>query len=104
VFVANADGSNVRQVTSLGGANFAPFYHPDGHRIIFSSNYKNPRSGAFDLYIINEDGSGLEQVTTHPDFDSFPMWSPDGKKLVWASNRNPKSPGETNLFIADWVD
>ena len=103
-FVANADGSNVRQVTSLGGANFAPFYHPDGHRIIFSSNYKNPRSGAFDLYIINEDGSGLEQVTTHPDFDSFPMWSPDGKKLVWASNRNPKSPGETNLFIADWVD
>jgi Tol biopolymer transport system component len=104
VFIADADGSNVRQVTRLGGANFAPFFHPDGRRIIFSSNYRNPRSGAFDLYIIHEDGSGLEQVTTHPDFDSFPMWSPDGKKLVWASNRNPKSPGETNLFIADWVD
>jgi Tol biopolymer transport system component len=104
VFVANADGSNPRQVTRLGGANFAPYYHPDGKRIIFSSNYRNPRSGAFDLYVINEDGSGLEAVTTHPDFDSFPMWSPDGKKLVWASNRNPKSPGETNLFVADWVD
>ena len=104
VFIADADGGNVRQVTKLGGANFAPFYHPDGKRIIFSSNYRNPRSGAFDLYIIHEDGSGLEPVTTHPDFDSFPMWSPDGKKLVWASNRNPKNPGETNLFIADWVD
>ena len=104
VFVADADGGNARQVTRLGGANFAPFFHPDGRRIIFSSNYRNPRSGAFDLYIINEDGSGLEQVTTHADFDSFPMWSPDGKKLVWASNRNPKNPGETNLFIADWVD
>ncbi len=104
VWVAEADGSNPRQVTRLGGANFAPFFHPDGRRIIFSSNWKNPRSGAFDLYLINVDGTGLEQVTTHPDFDSFPMWSPDGRKLVWASNRNPGSPGETNLFIADWVE
>ena len=104
VWVANADGSNARQVTRLGGANFAPFFHPDNQRIIFSSNFENPRSGAFDLYLINVDGTGLEKVTTHPDFDSFPMWSPDGKKLVWASNRNQKMTGETNLFIADWVD
>jgi TolB protein len=104
VWVANADGSNPRQVTSLGGANFAPYFHPDDRRIIFSSNYENPRSGAFDLFLINVDGTGLEKVTTHPDFDSFPMWSPDGKKLVWASNRNQKMVGETNLFIADWVD
>lgn len=104
VWVANADGSNARQVTRLGGANFAPFFHPDNKRIIFSSNFENPRSGAFDLYLINVDGTGLEKITTHPDFDSFPMWSPDGKKLVWASNRNQKQAGETNLFIADWVE
>ncbi|HEX9754096.1 MAG TPA: hypothetical protein VGA42_00225, partial [Gemmatimonadales bacterium] len=104
VWVADADGKNPRQVTRLGGANFAPFFHPDGKRIIFSSNYESPRSGAFDLYLINQDGTGLEKVTTHADFDSFPMFSPDGRKLVWASNRNPKNPGETNLFIADWVD
>lgn len=104
VWVANADGSNPRQVTQLGGANFAPFFHPDNRRVIFSSNFENPRSGAFDLYLINIDGTGLEKVTTHPDFDSFPMWSPDGRKLVWASNRNQKMVGETNLFIADWVD
>jgi Tol biopolymer transport system component len=104
VWVANADGSNARQVTRLGGANFAPFWHPDGTRIIFSSNYESPRSGKFDLYLINQDGTGLEQVTSYEDFDSFPMWSPDGKKLVWASNRNGKHERETNLFIADWVD
>ena len=103
VFVANADGSNPRQVTSLGGANFAPVFTPDGKKIIFSSNYEQPRSGNFDLYLINVDGTGLERVTTDPDFDSFPMFSYDGKQLVWASNRNPKTPHETNLFIADWV-
>ncbi|MFN0180467.1 MAG: TolB family protein [Gemmatimonadales bacterium] len=104
VWVANADGTEPRQVTRLGGANFAPYFHRDGKRIIFSSNHDNPRSGKFDLYLINVDGTGLERVTTYEDFDSFPMWSPDGKKLVWASNRNGKHPRETNLFIADWVD
>lgn len=103
VFVANADGSGQRQVTNLGGANFAPIFSPDMRKIIFSSNYEKPRSGNFDLYLINPDGTGLEKVTTHADFDSFPMWSPDGRKLLWASNRNQKQAGETNIFIADWV-
>ena len=104
LWVANADGSDARQITRLGGANFAPFFHPDGKRIIFSSNYEEPRSGRFDLYLVNADGTGLERVTTHPDFDSFPMWSPDGRKLVWVSNRNGRNPNETNIFVADWVD
>jgi TolB protein len=102
IWVMNADGSGQRQVTSLGGANFAPFFTPDGRHIIFSSNHRNPRSRNFDLYLVNLDGSGLEQVTTHGDFDGFPMFSPDGRQLVWASNRHETSPGETNIFIADW--
>jgi Tol biopolymer transport system component len=104
LWVANADGSNPRQITHLGGANFAPFFHPDGKRIIFSSNYESPRSGNFDLYLVNLDGTGLTKITTHGNFDGFPMFSPDGRKLVWASNRNPAVEGETNLFIADWVE
>jgi TolB protein len=101
IWVMNADGSNQHQITSLGGANFAPFYTPDDKRIIFSSNYKNPKSRNFDLYLINPDGSGMEQVTTDPEFDGFPMFSPDGKKLVWASGRDTKA-GDLNLFLADW--
>ena len=104
LWVANADGSKPRQITHLGGANFAPIFHPDGKRIIFSSNYESPRSGNFDLYLVNLDGTGLNKITTHANFDGFPMFSPDGRKLVWASNRNPAVEGETNLFIADWVE
>jgi TolB protein len=103
LWVMNADGSNQRQITRLGGANFAPFFAPDGRRIIFSSNHKVPRSRNFDLYLVNLDGTGLEQVTTHGEFDGFPMFSPDGRKLVWASNRGAARSGETNLFMADWV-
>ena len=104
IWVMNADGSNQRQVTNLGGANFAPYFHPDGRRILFASNHKNPRSRNFDLYLVNTDGTGLEQVTTDEDFDAFPMFSPDGRRLVWASNRHGSTPGETNIFIADWVE
>lgn len=104
LWIANADGSNPRQITHLGGANFAPYFHPDGKRIIFGSNYESPRSGNFDLYLVNLDGTGLVKLTTHTAFDGFPMFSPDGRKLVWASNRNEKVAGETNLFIADWVE
>ncbi len=104
IWVMDADGSHQRQVTNLGGANFAPYFHPDGRRIIFASNHKNPRSRNFDLYLVNTDGSGLEQVTTSGEFDAFPMFSPDGRKLVWASNRHSKTQGETNIFIADWIE
>jgi Tol biopolymer transport system component len=102
IWIMDADGSQQHQITSLGGANFAPYYTPDGKRIIFSSNYKNPHSRNFDLYLVNIDGTGLEQVTNHPEFDGFPMFSPDGKKLVWAANRSGASVAELNIYIADW--
>ncbi|HVP42593.1 MAG TPA: hypothetical protein VMS96_04135 [Terriglobales bacterium] len=104
IWVMNADGSGKHQVTHNGASNFGPFWHPDGKRIIFSSNLAQPDSMEFDLYLINEDGSGLERVTSHPGFDGFPMFSSDGKRLVWASNRNQSRPHETNIFIADWVE
>jgi len=103
IWVMNADGSNQHQITRLGGANFAPYYTPDGGRILFSSNYKNPKSRNFDLYLVNEDGSGIEQVTDDPEFDGFPMFSPDGRWLAWASARAGTKPGELNIYLADWT-
>jgi len=103
LWVADADGGNARQVTRNGAANFAPFFTPDGKRIIFASNMDDPRRRKFELYLINVDGTGLERVTYGAEFDSFAMFSPDGKRLVWASNRNGKD-RETNIFVADWVD
>ena len=104
LFVMDADGGNKRQVTRNGAANFGPFFHPDGKRIIFSSNLADPRGRNFDLYLINVDGSGLERVTYDDSFDGFPMFTSDGKQLVFASNRNAQKQGDTNIFLADWVD
>jgi Tol biopolymer transport system component len=104
IWVMNADGTDAHQVTNVGAANFAPFFHPDGKRIIFASNVKDPRGPNFDLYLVNLDGSGLEQVTTYDGFDGFPMFDPAGKRLVFASNRNGKVLGETNVFVAEWVE
>jgi Tol biopolymer transport system component len=104
IFIMNVDGSEQRQLTNTGKANFCPFFTPDGRQIIFSSNMKDPKNRDFDLFMMNaDDGTALEQITFSPDFDGFPMFSPDGKKIVWASNRNGKARGETNIFVADWV-
>ncbi len=102
LFVMNADGSDNRQITTLGGANFGPSWTPDGQAIIFSSNHKNPRSRNFDLYTVGLDGKNLQQITFNPEFDGFPMFSPDGTQLIFASNRGGAKQGETNLFIANW--
>lgn len=102
IFVMDRDGSNLRQVTNLNAASFAPYWFPDGRRIIFSSNSHNPRGRDFELYAIDVDGGRLERITNNPTFDGFPMFSPDGRQLVFASNRNASKEGDTNVFIAEW--
>lgn len=109
IYVMNADGTNKIQVTQNGASNFAPFFHQDGRRIIFSSNVRQHVGGEpkgrpiFHLYLVNDDGTGLEQITFDGHFNSFPMFSPDGKKVVWVSDRNATQPREFNVFLADWV-
>lgn len=104
IWIMDADGRNKRQVTHLNCASFAPFLHPNGRTIIFSSNYGDPKGREFDLWEIGVDGTGLRRVTYAEQFDGFPMFTRDGKRLVWASNRNGKVPGETNIFVCDWKE
>jgi len=104
IFVMDADGGNLFQVTDLGGASFAPFFHPSGDRIIFSSNHHNPDGRNFDLFMVGLDGTGLERITFNDTFDGFPMFSPDGSQLVFSSNRRSEAEGDTNVFLADWVE
>jgi len=104
LWVANADGTEQRQVTYLGGANFAPYFYPNGERIIFSSNHHDPSGREFDLFAIDTDGTSLERITYTPGFDGFPMFSPDGTLLAFGSNRNQQAPGQTDVYVARWVD
>jgi Tol biopolymer transport system component len=102
LYICNVDGSELTKITNLGNANWAPFFHPSGKKVLFSSNHKSKSS--FNLFMINIDGTGLEQITFDSVFDAFPMFSYDGKKLVFSSNRNNNGTRDTNLFIADWID
>ena len=104
IYVMDADGSNMRQVTHLGGANFAPYWHPDGERILFSSNHEDPNGREFEIYMIGIDGTGLTRITHSEAFDGFPVFSPDGRYLVFGSNRNNAGTNDTNLFLAEWVE
>ncbi len=110
IWVMDSDGSNKTRLTRNGATNWAPSWHPDGKRIIFSSNMDDWHEDIkkfghnFELYMINFDGTGLERITYNSTFDSFPMFSPDGKKLAFGANRNPQKPRATDIFIADWVE
>lgn len=103
VFIANTDGSNVKQITSLGQANWAPNFTPDDSQIIFCSNHEYERGFPFNMYLINLDGTGLKKISHDKGFDAFPMFSYDGKKILFSSNRNNGDGHDTNMFIADWV-
>ena len=104
IHVCNVDGSDLRQITQLGKANWAPFFHPSGKKIIFSSNHHSPRGYNFNLFMMDLDGSNLQQITYDKTFDAFPMFSFDGKKLIFSSNRHNGGTRDTNLFIADWTE
>ena len=104
LMVMDRDGGNQRVVLSNGKANFAPFFHPSGRKLIFASNMADPKGRDFDIYLVNLDGTGQTRITFNETFDGFPMFSPDGKRLVFASNRLAETPGETNIFLADWVE
>jgi Tol biopolymer transport system component len=110
LWVMDADGSNKKLLVKNGATNLAPSWHPDGRRIIFSSNKDDWRPDIeqyghnFELYLIGLDGAGPERLTWNKTFDSFPMFSPDGKKLVFSANRDPGKPRQTDVYIADWVE
>jgi TolB protein len=104
LYICNADGSDLKKITDLGTANWAPFFHPNGEKIIFSTNHHKKKHDGFNLFMINIDGTGLEQITYDGVFDAFPIFSPDGSKLIFSSNRNNGGGHDTNLFVAEWQD
>lgn len=77
IFVANADGTDSRQLTERLGWNRDPVWSPDGSRIAFTRS--NREINVPSIYVVNADGSDLESVA----FGVFPAWSPDGPLIAY---------------------
>ncbi len=75
IFVMNADGSGVTQLTNSPADEFLPLFSPDGTRIVFGKCF----GGSCDVVVINADGSG-ERVVVNQGFPG--AWSPDGNRIA----------------------
>jgi dipeptidyl aminopeptidase/acylaminoacyl peptidase len=93
IYVMDADGTNVRQLTSNADFDSAPSWSPDGKRILF----ERAPAGTFtpgteaqekDVYVMRADGTDVRRLTDSPGLDEGPEFSPDGTKIAFSSARD----------------
>lgn len=103
LWIANADGTDARQITYLDARSSGPAWYPGEGRVLFASTFGGETNRDVDLWAIDLDGTNLERVTTAPGVDSTPAFSPDGKWLAFASARGtPLGTIASNVFAARW--
>jgi Tol biopolymer transport system component/PKD repeat protein/pimeloyl-ACP methyl ester carboxylesterase len=78
IFVVNADGSSLRQLTNVDGPHFAPSWSPDGSSIAFTSS----RDGNNEIYVMDSDGSNQVRLTYSGGNDDGAMWRPNGTYIA----------------------
>ena len=82
LFVSNADGTELVQLTDTEGYDAEATISPSGDRMVFTS----VRNGDLDLYSMNLDGTDLVQLTDRAGYDGGAFYSPDGSKIVWRAH------------------
>lgn len=99
IFTAEADGSDVRQITSGGHYVYDPVWSPDGTKIAFT---KNDGESGTDVWVMNADGSDQRNVSQDPVGAHEPAWSPDGSKIAFATGRNARpGTGQGDVYVMD---
>ena len=98
IYTMKTDGTDVKRITDFGSMSWAPYEHPSGQYIFFSSNKLGFAN--FELFIVDAEGRKEPvRVTYTEGFDGLPVPSPDGKQLAWTSSR---SGGGAQIFLAQW--
>ena len=99
LFVINTNGTGERQLTQHGPVvNWAPYWHPDGHAIIYTTSIHGHYN--YEVYLLNIDTGRSQRVTFSARFDGLPVFSPDGKLMMWTSQRG--ATGTSQVFLADF--
>ncbi len=88
IFICDADGQNLRQLTQLGKRNWTPCFSPSGDFVVFSSNHNSIVDGSgFQLYSLSLQDKSLEQITFSSAYNAYPRFTPDGQYILFSSKR-----------------
>jgi Tol biopolymer transport system component len=99
IYTMKLDGTDQRRITDFGAMSWAPYIHPSGEYLIFSSNKLGFEN--FELFLVDIDGKKEPVRVTYSDgFDGLPVPSPDGRQLAWTSNRAGGREGQ--IYLAAW--
>jgi hypothetical protein len=82
IYVMNADGSGVVQVTHSTAANYAPAWSTNGSKIAFVRELY----ASDEILVMNANGSSVTRLTNNSDLDESPAWSPNGSKIAFVSS------------------
>lgn len=86
IFIVNADGTGLRNLTQHTGTDASATFAPDGTKLVFMSN----RDGPADIFVMNVDGTGVTNLTRSAAFENEPHWCSNGR-IVFTRNELQKA-------------